>query len=701
MAALNDLINQVEDKALRERLMQEATRLTKQKKFGLVFEEHIPECTPLYGIEIKRGSTVAKKAGAINDVYRVTKINGDDAVCLRLASGESETLLLSDLVPVAKFGEPIYPTLQPIDKVENAPDSDLWHTLIEADNYHALQLLEYLYPKQVDCIYIDPPYNTGARDWKYNNDYVDSSDSWRHSKWLSMMQKRLKIAKKILNPNNSVLIVTIDEKEYLHLGCLLEEIFPDARIQMVSTMINPANVARAGEFGRSGEYIYFVMLGTSYPQRVKLNREWVSSKGRTHTGNIRWDLLKRSGTNAERRHSPGGFYPIYINLGNGKIEKIGEPLAPEISEAPQMEGCLALLPIRQNGTEGNWQWATNTFKERMEQGRVRTGGDAQRGYTVYILKDGEYSKIVGGEFNIIDRGINNEIIVENNDSEDVMATPGDIWKISSHDSTQYGSRLLGNIFDGKRFTFPKSLYAVKDCIYFFTANNPNALVVDFFAGSGTTLHAVNLLNAEDGGHRRCIMVTNNEVSADEAKSLAEQGFQPGDPEWEKLGIARYVTWPRTVCSIEGHDINGVPLKGDYLANDSDGNPIPMSQGFKANCEYFKLGFLDKDDVALGRQFKEILPLLWLKAGAVGKRPELHGETPDMLILPENKLAVLVSESSFMSFDEQLDAHPEIDTVFIVTNSEKAYREMVSGISAKHTYQLYRSYLDNFRINARR
>jgi adenine-specific DNA-methyltransferase len=155
MAALNDLINQVQDKALRERLMAEAARLTKQKKFGLVFEEHIPECTPLYGIEIKCGSTVAKKTGAINDMYRVTKINGGDAVCLHLASGESETIALSDLVPVAKFGEPIYPTLQPIDKVKNAPDSDLWHTLIEADNYHALQLLEYLYPQKVDCIYID------------------------------------------------------------------------------------------------------------------------------------------------------------------------------------------------------------------------------------------------------------------------------------------------------------------------------------------------------------------------------------------------------------------------------------------------------------------------------------------------------------------------------------------------------------------
>lgn len=103
-----------------------------------------------------------------------------------------------------------------------------------------MQLLEYLYAEKVDCIYIDPPYNTGAKDWKYNNDYVDSSDAYRHSKWLSMMEKRLKIAKKLLNPKDSVMIVTIDEKEYLHLGCLLEELFPDARIQMISTMINPA-----------------------------------------------------------------------------------------------------------------------------------------------------------------------------------------------------------------------------------------------------------------------------------------------------------------------------------------------------------------------------------------------------------------------------------------------------------------------------
>lgn len=205
MAAINDLIAQIEDIALRERIAKEVDRLSKQKKFGLVFEEHLPECTPLYDIPVKAGALVAKKAGEVNDVYKVLCIEDNTAQCLHRESKETAEIALDDLVTVAEFGEPIYPYLKPIDTVCNAPDSDLWHTLIEADNYHALQLLEYLYAGKVDCIYIDPPYNTGAKDWKYNNDYVDGSDAYRHSKWLSFMQRRLKLAKKLLNPKDSVL----------------------------------------------------------------------------------------------------------------------------------------------------------------------------------------------------------------------------------------------------------------------------------------------------------------------------------------------------------------------------------------------------------------------------------------------------------------------------------------------------------------
>ena len=356
MAAIHDLLAQVQDEALRTRLEQEINRLSKQKKFGLVFEEHLPECTPLYDIPVKKGSIVAKKAGAVNEMYEVISIRDGVATCYHRVTAEKEEIPVDELVCVSQFGEPIYPYLKPIDSVRNAPDSDLWHTLIEADNYHALQLLEYIYAGKVDCIYIDPPYNTGAKDWKYNNDYVDSNDAYRHSKWLSMIQRRLVLAKKLLNRSDSVLIITIDEKEYLHLGCLLEEMFPEARIQMISTAINPAGGARASQFGRIDEYIFFVMLGNAAPLRLKISREWVSQKGRTHTGNIRWDLLKRSGTvGAERKSSPGCFYPIYVNSETGKIEKIGESLPEGVSTVPEIEGLTAIcqFEIMEVKADGN------------------------------------------------------------------------------------------------------------------------------------------------------------------------------------------------------------------------------------------------------------------------------------------------------------------------------------------------------------
>jgi len=272
-------------------------------------------------------------------------------------------------------------------------------------------------------------------------------------------------------------------------------------------------------------------------------------------------------------------------------------------------------------------------------------------------------------------------------------TPTTQWDIATHEALQYGTNLIKSIL-GPCFTYPKSLYSEKDCIYHAVAKKPNSLIVDFFAGSGTTLHAVNLLNAEDGGNRRCIMVTNNEVSSEEAKSLSLKGFTPGDEEWEKLGIARYVTWPRTVCSIKGHDVNGNPLKGNYIGSD-----IPMSDGFKANAAFFKLGFLDKNTVAMGMQFRELLPVLWMKAGCIGSVPQLSEDSiPKMLILPENKFAVLLDESHFFEFSNKMAQYSEMKAVFIVTDSERGFRNMCQRITAENCYQLYKDYLDNFRIN---
>ena len=695
MEAIDYLLQQVSDPVLRGRLEDEIERLSKNKKFGLVFEEHIPECTPLYGIGIRTGSAVARKAGQIKDVYVVLQLNEGTAKCYNKVTKETVDIPVDDLVVVAQFGEPIFPMLQPIDSIQNAPDSSLWHTLIEADNYHALQLLEYLYTGKVDCIYIDPPYNTGARDWKYNNDYVDGADAYRHSKWLSMMEKRLRIAKRLLNPNDSVLLVTIDEKEYLHLGCLLEEMFPKARMQMISTLTNSRGVARENGFARVDEYIFVLQFGNSSVCRLPLSDEWrVNIRADKRVTHLRWSMLIRSGSHFLRRDSVNQFYPIYVYNDGSKIHSVGEPYyGDDRNEIIPPEGTFAVWPLRKDGNEGNWQISAENLRGLIKEGYVMLGRKANGTVPVYYLKKGEIAKVKNGVYQISGHREDGSII---SDTEVRSLVTGTQWRIGSHDASVGGTALLKSMFGNSRFTYPKSLYAERDTIRFFVANKPNALVVDFFAGSGTTLHAVNLLNAEDGGSRRCILVTNNEVSEEESKALRKKGYQPGDPEWENLGVARHVTWPRTICSIKGRNIKGEPLKGTYAETE-----IPIEDGFKANCEYFKLGFMDKDNVSLGRQFREILPLLWLKAGAIGKRPEIDEDEPDMLILPENGFAVLVDETCFARFLRELKKTNGIKHVFLVTDSDDAFREMSTEIPGREAHQLYREYIDNFVLGNRR
>lgn len=558
MALLQELIKQIDDPALRDRIMLETNKLMKQKKFGLVFEEHLPECTPLYDVPVKVGAKVALKTGYVSDIYTVLKIDDAGVLCDRRENHEQKVFALDNLVVVAEFGEPIYPTLQMLDSVENAPDSDLWHTLIEADNYHALQLLVYLYAEKVDCIYIDPPYNTGAKDWKYNNDYVDSNDQYRHSKWLSMMEKRLKLAKKLLNPKDSVLIVTIDEKEYLHLGCLLEEMFPEAKIQMVSAAINGKGVARGGEFSRVNEYIYILRIGNCQVSELALSDEWLGNVKTSTTKQVRWGSLMRSGTGALRKDSPGCFYPIFISKDKSTFCGAGDvlPIGVNRNTVKAPENAIALFPVHDDGVEGRWQYSRDKYLDIQAKGYVRISKQTRGGKeaTLRYISEGWQKRVENGEIKILGKAEDGSLIFDACEYRQKYI-PSNQWWIPAHDATEFGSKLIQKII-GKRFSFPKSLYVEHDTIRFFVSNKPNALILDFFAGSGTTLHAVNLLNAEDGGHRRCIMVTNNEVSSDEAKRLTKEGFKPGDNEWNKLGIARYVTWPRTVCSIEGHDVNG-------------------------------------------------------------------------------------------------------------------------------------------------
>ena len=704
MAAINDLISQIQDETLRNRIQEEVSKMAKQKKFGLVFEEHMPESTPLYDMPIKRGCNVMRRDSKDDkSIYVVLRVEGDTVVCVKPEQkDEAVTFELKDIVRVAEFGESIYPYLKPLDSVCNAPDSDLWHTLIEADNYHALQLLEYLYAGKVDCIYIDPPYNTGAKDWKYNNDYVDGNDAYRHSKWLSFMQRRLKLAKRLLNPADSVLIVTIDEKEYLHLGCLLEEIFQEAEIQMISSVINPKGNRRDNQFSRCEEYIFYVYIGSA--ALVSNGTDMLRSASESETDEKRdlsvrlRGLLRQASNHGKRTDRPNLFYPLLFEKETGRFLGHGPvlPLEESRDNYTPPDGAIAMWPLGSNGTELTWNLQPDTLMKKHENHFLSFGKWNGKQRTGYYWSSGMEENFRNGLYNVIGTDEDGAYIIELKDDTVRDVRPLTIWHKKEHSASEYGTILLNSIIGSGRFTFPKSLYAVKDTIRFFVANKPNALIVDFFAGSGTTMHAVNLLNAEDGGHRRCIMVTNNEVSADEAKMLKDKGYQPGDAEWEKLGIAHYVTWPRTVCSIEGHDVNGNPLKGDYLGSEP---PMHMADGFKANAAFFKLGFLDPTAVSLGMRISEMLPTLWLKTGAKGKCPELTGEqVPDMLILPENQFGVLINENTFGDFAEKLAEHPEIQTVFLATDYEVNYQSMVKNLNVENAYQLYRDYLDHFRVN---
>lgn len=732
MAELHELIEKIENPELRAQIQAAADRLTKQKKFGLVFEEHLPECTPLYDIPVRKGAKVSLRNGKANETFTVLKIENGMATCLPKNSKEAIQFAVADLVTTAELGDPIYPCLQPLGEVCNAPDSELWHTLIEADNYHALQLLEYLYAGKVDCIYIDPPYNkVNSRDWKYNCNYVDGNDSYRHSKWLSMIQKRLRIAKKLLNPENSTLIVTIDEEEYLHLGCLLEEMFPEARIQMISSVINPHGANRKDMFARVEEYIYYVFIGAAsvcQGQNDMLNPEEKTTRDT-------WARLLRGGSSGLRVNTPNQYYPIFIREADGKYIGAGEviPIGKSIDDVEIPEGCFALLPTGSDGKERCWGLTVESFREKIKFGYIKFGPykEGSKYRALYHLQSGTIKAIENGEMDTFGKNDDGTLIVG---TLEKPKRPVSMWVQTSHDARVHGSMLLNSYFPDIRFSYPKSLYAVKDAIKFIVRDNPAALVVDFFSGSGTTLHAVNLLNAEDGGNRRCIMVTNNEISAEERKGFEARGIKQGDPEWEARGIARYVTWPRTVCSILGRDIDGNPIEGDYGVIEEDyvvdeedivvskktGKPITKriyarqkvqklpklaaikrADGFKANAVFFKLGFLDKTKVSLGMQFKELLSTLWMKAGAIGRCPVIDEDLPNMLILPENKMAILNDENRFGEFAEQLAQHPEIDVVYLVTDYESSFVAMTQALEGKKTYQLYKDYLDNFRINAGR
>ena len=712
MSRLSNLLRQVEaqDPQLAADLKREVEALSARRAFGLNFERHIPETVELPNRPVRRGDKVRFLAGRGEEpssvdgrLWRVDRIRRTDdgrvAGLVRQqdpgAAHETATRAVDDLVVIAEFRDPIYPGLVSTGKVERGGDRP-FHTVINAENFHALQVLLYTHEGRIDAIYIDPPYNTGARDWKYNNDYVDGDDAYQHSKWLAMMERRLKLAKRLLNPERSVLIVTIDENEVHRLSLLLEQLFSASKIQMVTALINPAGASIIDQFARVDEHLLFVHIGSARPQRTVAETTPLGSRG--STSSVVWESMQRSGGNSRRQDTKAKFFPIYIDEENRCIVGCGDHL-PEgksrrTAPAPP-PGCVQQWPIKTDGSEACWQLSSPTFLNYMKEGRIRLGRKKSGGgWGISFLTTGHMKAIADGELTVRGRDAGGALIVDGSKGRARTRVGKTIWINGCYSATEHGSTLLRRFIPRRKFPFPKSLYAVEDALRFYVGNKPNALVVDFFAGSGTTAHAVMRLNKQDDGWRQCILVTNNEVSADEQAGLREQGHRPGDPNWEALGICEYLTKPRIAAAVTGKAPDGSRIQGDYKFIDE----FPMADGFAANVEFFTMTYEAPRPVAHNRAFEVIAPLLWLRAGSQGRRIEKPTHDFDVA----DTYAVLFDLDASQGFLAAVAAAESVRFAFVVTDDDRGFQMVCGELPARvEAVRLYESYLTNFTINTGR
>ena len=446
-----------------EQLLEEIKKLEKQKKFGLVWEDKpedvVEQCKTNFPVlqEIPERAIVASQ-------YNILP--------------QSATIPFETPKPVLT---------QPT------------HLIIEGDNYHALSVLNVTHKGKIDVIYIDPPYNTGAKNWKYNNDYVDSEDRFRHSKWLSMMKKRLELAKNLLT-ENGVLICAIDENEHAHLCVMLEEMFP-CEVHTITIVHNPRGV-QGKNFSYTHEYAVFVI-----PRGIKsIGNRKIEEK------DISWSNFRNWGSESERSDAKNCFYPVIVE--NGEIIGFGN-VCDDNFHPNQTEICdnqYFIYPIDNGEVERKWRYA----RQSVDEIKHLLKAEKKRGQNNYEIK-------IGKDFGIYKT----------------------VWIDTRYDANEYGTKLINKLVPNNDFPFPKSLYNVYDCIYAVVANNKFATILDFFAGSGTTGHAVLELNKEDDGSRQFILCSNNEN-----------------------GICEEVTYPRIKKVTEGYeDVMGIPANVRYFKTD--------------------------------------------------------------------------------------------------------------------------------------
>ncbi|WP_371068834.1 site-specific DNA-methyltransferase [Sediminibacillus sp. JSM 1682029] len=359
---------------------------------------------------------------------------------------ENSNLLLDTKFFDDNFKEKLLSQLNNIDK-------DINGVLIHSENYQALSLLQDKYKGQIKCTYIDPPYNTNSTPIIYKNGY-------RHSSWISLMKDRLQLSKPLMN-NESVLVIAIDDTELVNLMSVLRENFTNHRISPVTIVHNPKG-SITKDFNRVHEYAIFI---TDEEEKHVINR--TLEKNETPRKMRRW------GENSLRTERRLSFYPIYIK--DGKIVRIGEVPDDDFSPAGKNvrldNGEIEIWPIDQNGIERRWNFGLDSIRDNLDR--------------ITIIEDnGVYDLFLSHE----------------------LTVPKTVWTGGEYDAGNYGNTLLINILGKKLFDFPKSINAVKQSISLSTSKDHNDIVLDYFAGSGTTGHAVIDLNRENDSNLKYILV---------------------------------------------------------------------------------------------------------------------------------------------------------------------------------------------------
>lgn len=343
---------------------------------------------------------------------------------------------------------------------------------IEGDNYHALSVLNYTHKGKVDVIFIDPPYNTGNKTWRYNNDYVESDDTFKHSKWISFMSKRLKLSKNLLT-DDGIIIVSIDDYEVHTLRFLLDEIFGENNRLGTLSVINKKSGRTTDKFfATSHEYYYFYAKNADLASigMMESSEETKQTyKLADEEGSYKWRDFLRTGGFSTPEERPNSYYPIYFDPKTKKID---------IEKFPN---SVEIFPIDSKGKKRVWRQTRPSLLKLVSVGSILIE-ETKSGWKVRIK-----------------------------DRIKMVVKPKTVWDSPLYDAATHGTKLLETILNKPRaFDFPKSVYAVRDALSVALNGKDDAVILDYFGGSGTTAHAVALLNKEDDGNRKFIICTNNE-----------------------------------------------------------------------------------------------------------------------------------------------------------------------------------------------